>query len=265
MIDPSEFDTMINWAFIVATLIYTLIGYAGYLMFGNSVSDEISRDMLNTTFFTNSGIQNGFLITIATSIVNVFMTLPGIWGVERFGRRRLLLIGAAGMCICEFIVAIVGVKVSTGNLAGQHVLVAFVCIYIAFFASTWGPIAWVITGEIFPLQVRAKAMSLSVASNWLWNFAIAYATPFLVNVAPGSAGLQVKVFFIWGSTCACCVIFTYFCVPETKGLSLEQIDEMYQEVIPMKSHVWRSQNMDRVPRARKESPQEDEEEQKESA
>lgn len=58
------------------------------------------------------------------------MTLPGIWGVERFGRRRLLLIGAAGMATCEFIVAIVGVTVSVSNLAGQRVLIAFVCIYI---------------------------------------------------------------------------------------------------------------------------------------
>lgn len=58
------------------------------------------------------------------------MTLPGIWGVERFGRRRLLLVGAAGMCVCEFIVAIVGVTISVENLAGQRVLIAFVCIYI---------------------------------------------------------------------------------------------------------------------------------------
>jgi len=58
------------------------------------------------------------------------MTLPGIWGVERFGRRNLLLFGAAGMCICEFIVAIVGVTISVDNLAGQRVLIAFVCIYI---------------------------------------------------------------------------------------------------------------------------------------
>ena len=58
------------------------------------------------------------------------MTLPGLYGVERFGRRSLLLIGAAGMTICEFIVAIVGVTVSTSDLAGQRVLIAFVCIYI---------------------------------------------------------------------------------------------------------------------------------------
>nr|CAD1814642.1 monosaccharide transporters [uncultured fungus] len=194
-----------------------------------------------TIFFKNSGIKNPFLISIATSIINVFMTLPGMWGVERFGRRRLLLVGAIGMCFCEFLVAIVGVTISTSNTAGQKVLVAFVCIYIAFFASTWGPIAWVITGEIFPLNIRAKAMSLSTASNWLWNFGITYATPYLVNKQAGSAGLEVKVFFIWGSTCAGCFLFTYFCVPETKGLSLEQIDLLYQNTTPMRSVSYRRQ------------------------
>jgi SP family sugar:H+ symporter-like MFS transporter len=137
-----------------------------------------------TSIFQNAGISQPFLITVATNIVNVFMTLPGMWGVERFGRRRLLLVGAIGMCVCEFIVshvqtgaivsvssfifqiAIVGVTISVQNKSGQKALVAFVCIYIAFFASTWGPIAWIVTGEIFPLAVRAKAMSLSVASNW---------------------------------------------------------------------------------------------------
>jgi len=194
-----------------------------------------------TVFFKNSGISDPFLITIATNIINVFMTLPGMWGVERFGRRRLLLVGAAGMCICEFLVAIIGVTISTSNTAGQKVLIAFVCIYIAFFASTWGPIAWVITGEIFPLNIRAKAMSLSVASNWLWNFGIGYATPYLVNKQAGSAGLEVKVFFIWGSTCAGCFLFTYFCIPETKGLSLEQIDLLYQNTTPMRSVAYRKQ------------------------
>ena len=132
-----------------------------------------------TTFFTNAGIKNPFLISIATSTVNVGMTVPGIWGVERFGRRSLLLVGAIGMTICEFIIAIIGSTTKTTNQSAQSAEVAFVCIYIAFFASTWGPIAWVVTGEIFPLKIRAKAMSLSVASNWLWNFAIAYSSMFL--------------------------------------------------------------------------------------
>ncbi|KAJ7574408.1 MFS monosaccharide transporter [Mycena floridula] len=193
-----------------------------------------------TTFFTASGIQKPFIISIVTNVVNVCMTVPGMWAVDRFGRRRLLLIGAAGMCFCEYLVAIVGTTVSLDNLAAQKVLVAFVCFYIAFFAATWGPIAWVITGEIFPLQVRAKAMSMSTASNWLWNFGIGYATPYLVNTGAGNAGLQVKVFFIWGTTCLGCLIFTYFCIPETKGLSLEQIDLMYETVMPLQSHEFRS-------------------------
>jgi SP family sugar:H+ symporter-like MFS transporter len=73
------------------------------------------------------------LTTVATNIVNVFMTLPGMWGIERFGRRRLLFVGAAGMCICEFIIAIIGVTISVNNIAGHKVLVAFVCIYIVRF------------------------------------------------------------------------------------------------------------------------------------
>ncbi|KAF8263986.1 MFS monosaccharide transporter [Lactarius quietus] len=192
-----------------------------------------------TTFFTNAGIKNPFLISIATSTVNVGMTLPGIWGVERFGRRSLLLVGAIGMTICEFIIAIVGSTTSTSNQSAQSAEVAFVCIYIAFFASTWGPITWVVTGEIFPLKIRAKAMSLSVASNWLWNFAIAYATPYLVDSGAGNANLGTKVFYIWGSTCFGCIIFAYFCIPETKGLSLEQIDLLYQNVAPLYSVSFR--------------------------
>lgn len=109
------------------------------------------------------------------------------------------------------------------------------CIYIAFFASTWGPIAWVVVGEIYPLNVRAKGMSMAAASNWLWNFAIGYATPYLVDDQPGDANLGSKVFFIWGATCFCCIIFTYFCIPETKGLSLEQIDLLYMHSTPITS------------------------------
>jgi len=82
-------------------------------------------------------------------------------------------------------------------------------------------------------------MSLSTASNWLWNWGIGYATPYLVNTGAGNAGLEVKVFFIWGSTCFGCLLFTYFFIPETKGLSLEEIDEMYNAgVKPWRSTNW---------------------------
>ncbi|KAL1691222.1 general substrate transporter [Schizophyllum commune] len=192
-----------------------------------------------TTFFKNSGISNAFIITVITNVVNVVMTLPGIYLIEKAGRRSLLLWGAVVMTICEYLVAIIGVTISVENSSGQKALIALVCIYIAAFAATWGPIAWVITGEIFPLQIRAKAMSLSVASNWLWNWAIGYATPYLVNKEPGSAGLEAKVFFIWGTCCLCCILFTIGFVPETKGLSLEQIDLLYENTVPYRAGPYR--------------------------
>ncbi|KAF7354670.1 putative glucose transporter rco-3 [Mycena sanguinolenta] len=190
------------------------------------------------------------------------MTIVGINLIDRVGRRRLLLIGAAGMMVCEYIVAIVGVtagkvpNVAAGqtapagsvNVVAQRVLIAFVCFYISFFATSWGPVAWVITGEIFPLNIRAKGMSLSVASNWLWNFGIGYATPYLVDPSTkgqpngvATAALHVKVFFIWGSTCLGCLIFTYFFIPETKGLSLEQIDLLYKESSIINSEKYRKE------------------------
>lgn len=109
---------------------------------------------------------------------------------------------------------------------------------IQFFASSWGPVAWVVTGELFPLKVRAKCLSMTTATNWLLNFAIAYSTPYMVNEGPGYANLQSKVFFVWGSFCFVCIAFVWFMIYETKGLSLEQVDELYGVV----SKAWQSKS-----------------------
>ncbi|KAE8155230.1 general substrate transporter [Aspergillus avenaceus] len=192
-----------------------------------------------TTFFEHSGIKDGFIITLITNIVNVVSTFPGLYMVEKWGRRPLLLFGAVGMCVCQLIVAIVGT--ATSSDVANKILIAFVCIYIFFFASSWGPVAWVVTGELFPLKARAKCLSITTATNWLLNWAIAYATPYMVNSGPGNANLQSKVFFIWGGFCAIAGVFVYTCIYETKGLTLEQVDELYAKV-PV---AWRS--LDFVP------------------
>lgn len=178
-----------------------------------------------TQYFENAGFQNPFIIQVITNSVNVASTFPGLYMVEKMGRRNLLLFGAIGMCVCQYIVAIVGTVSGTTELAAQKAAIAFVCIYIFFFASSWGPVAWVVTGELFPLKVRAKCLSMTTASNWLLNWAIAYSTPYIVN--EDHANLQSKVFFIWGSCCFVCIAFVWFLIYETKGLSLEQVDELY--------------------------------------
>ncbi len=127
-----------------------------------------------TQYFKNSGIEKPFTISVITSVINVVSTLPGLWAVDKFGRRPLLFWGAVGMCSSQFIVALVG-TLTTGqdslgnvivyNVPAQKASIAFITIFIFFFASTWGPLGWVVTGEIFPLKIRARSLSLTTASN----------------------------------------------------------------------------------------------------
>lgn len=190
-----------------------------------------------TTFFKQLGtIQNPFLLSMITTIVNVCSTPISFYAIEKVGRRPLLLWGALGMVVCQFLVAIIGVT-DGSNPHAVSAMIAFICIYIFFFASTWGPGAWVVIGEIFPLPIRSRGVALSTASNWLWNCIIAVITPYMVD--PDQGNLGAKVFFIWGSLCTCAFVYTYFLIPETKGLTLEQVDKMMEETTPRTSAGWK--------------------------
>ncbi|KAF5019325.1 hypothetical protein F66182_8682 [Fusarium sp. NRRL 66182] len=209
----------------------------------------------STPFLKSTGaIDNVFLISLVFTLVNVFSTPLSFWTVERFGRRYILLIGAAGMLICQFLVAIIGVTVGfnhtyssptpedpdrmiANNISAVNAQIAFIAIFIFFFASTWGPGAWIVIGEIFPLPIRSRGVGLSTASNWLWNTIIAVITPYMVGENRGN--LKSSVFFIWGGLCTSALVYTYFLVPETKGLSLEQVDKMMEETTPRTSAKWR--------------------------
>jgi len=204
----------------------------------------------STVFLTSTGaISNPFLISLIFTLVNVCSTPLSFWMVERLGRRPMLIWGALGMLVCEFIVAIVGVTIgfdhthvvgnstAPNNIAAVRAQIAFIAIYIFFFASTWGPGAWVVIGEIFPLPIRSRGVGLSTASNWLWNCIIAVITPYLVGT--DKADLKSKVFFLWGALCTACFVYAILLVPETKGLTLEQVDRMLEETTPMTSAKWR--------------------------
>ncbi|KAG2002725.1 hypothetical protein GB937_009597 [Aspergillus fischeri] len=192
-----------------------------------------------TQFFKNSGFKNEFVITLITNCVNVGSTIPGLYAIDKWGRRPVLLLGAVGMAVSQLLVAVLGTTTTgqdaQGNIivhndAAQKAAIAFICLYIFFFAASWGPIAWVVTGEIFPLKTRAKSLSMTTATNWLLNWALSFATPYLVNYGDGNANLQSKIFFIWFGCCFLCIGFVYFMIYETKGLTLEEVDELYFEV-----------------------------------
>ncbi|KAI0363382.1 general substrate transporter [Pilatotrama ljubarskyi] len=185
-----------------------------------------------TTFFADAGIKNPFFVSIVVNIVQMGMAVPGLWGVEKLGRRPLLIGGGIAMALCGYTIAILGVVTSFQDLATQKAVIGLVCVYFAAYATSWGPVGWVVPNEIIPLNIRAKAMSLSVAIHWLCTWAVSFASPYLANSGPGDAGLGVRIFFIWGSTTASAALFTYLFIPETSGVSLEQIDLLYENWTP---------------------------------
>lgn len=194
-----------------------------------------------TYFFYGANVSNPFTISLVMQVINAVSTLPGLLVIESWGRRNLLIIGAAGMGICQLIIASFtsAVKDSMPVLANQ-ILIVFVAVYVFFFAASWGPTVWVVTSEMYPLKVRAKSMSVSTASNWLLNFGIAYGTPYLVETGHGYAALGAKVFFVWGAFCIVAIFFVWCMVYETGRISLEQIDEMYERV----DYAWNSKKFE---------------------
>ncbi|KAK4211345.1 Sugar/inositol transporter [Rhypophila decipiens] len=214
----------------------------------------------STPFLQSTGaIADSFLISMVFTIINVFSTPISFWTVERFGRRSILFWGALGMLICQFLVGIIGVTVGfnhahkvgdatvADNIPAVNAQIAFICIFIFFFASTWGPGAWIVIGEIFPLPIRSRGVGLSTASNWLWNTIIAVITPYMTGDNRGN--MKSSVFFVWGGLCTAAFVYTYFLVPETKGLSLEQVDKMMEETTPRTSAKWKPTSTFAAPKA----------------
>lgn len=194
-----------------------------------------------TTFFTGAGISNSFLISMIINIVNFVSTFPALLIIESWGRRKVLIVGAIAMAVCQLLIAAFTLAAGDSMRTTAHqILVIFLCIDIFFFAASWGPVAWVITSEIYPLKVRAKCTSVSTASNWLLNFGISFGTPYMVEEGSGYGNMGTRVFFVWGAFCVVAALFAWGMVYETSKISLEQIDEMYERV----SKAWHSEQFE---------------------
>ena len=120
--------------------------------------------------FHAAGIQDPILVQLILGTVNMAMTFYGLYVVERFGRRWPLFVGALWQAAWLIVFASVGT--ANGGMPGAVggiIMIVAACMFIASFAGTWGPIAWVVIGETFPLRTRAKQMALATAANWLGN------------------------------------------------------------------------------------------------
>jgi sugar porter (SP) family MFS transporter len=180
----------------------------------------------STTLWRSVGFsESGALtITVITSVTNVVVTLVAISLIDKIGRKPLLLIGSAGMAVTLCLMAVCFTQ-STGSgdtlsLPSPWGPVALVAanLYVVFFGVSWGPVVWVLLGEMFTNQIRAAALAVAAAAQWLANFLISTTFPALANL-----GLT----FAYGLYTAFAVLSFLFVirfVRETKGKELEHMD-----------------------------------------
>ncbi|PRP83100.1 hypothetical protein PROFUN_09779 [Planoprotostelium fungivorum] len=155
---------------------------------------------------------------IINSLIKVFATLPGMYLIEKMGRRKLMIVGGIGMSISLLMVTLfgqIGQSRNTLDTLGTGAI-TFVLSFTLFFGSTWGPVVWVYQAEVFPLRYRAKAVSASTISNWVWNAIVSKIAPIMMS----RHGFMS--YLLWAGFCFVMSLYAYFFVAETKGLSLEQ-------------------------------------------
>jgi SP family xylose:H+ symportor-like MFS transporter len=155
--------------------------------------------------------------TVIMGLVNVIFTVVAIFTVDKWGRKPLLIVGSAGMALGMF--AISGLAFM--EVIGIGTLV-FIIIYTASFMMSWGPITWVLISEIFPNKVRGKAVAVAVAAQWAANYFISSTYPAMMEFSGGFT------YGFYGLMSVLSLIFVWKMVPETKGKTLEEMEELWE-------------------------------------
>ena len=173
------------------------------------------------TIFQSAGLSSAATAILATAgvgAVNVIMTIVSIRLIDRLGRRQLLFWSLGGMALTLFVLS----GAFHAGVSGQLAWVAIISVaaYVGFFAIGLGPVFWLLIAEIFPLALRGRAMSLAAVANWSFNLIVAATFLDLVG-AFGSAG----AFLVYAVLSVVALVFVARLVPETKGRSLEQIED----------------------------------------
>ncbi|KAI5356923.1 Putative major facilitator, sugar transporter, major facilitator superfamily [Septoria linicola] len=206
-----------------------------------------------TTIFQGTGIDNSFVTQMILNGINFGTTFYGLYIVEHYGRRKSLIVGSTWMFVMFLIFASIGhfsldrdePRKTESAATAMIVMAAF---FIFGFATTWGPMIWTICGELYPGRYRAKGMALSTASNWLWNFLLAFFTPFITSAIDFRYGYVFAGCNVLGG------LLIYFFVMEGQGRTLEEIDTMYlSNVLPWKSSKWEAPPPEEISRIRKEA------------
>ena len=181
------------------------------------------------TIFKTAGFDSNLTAIYATTgigVVNFIMTIVAVFFTDKIGRKPLLYFGLTGVMLSLFAL---GTSFAFANVLGSSlkwVAVGSLITYIICFAMSLGPIGWILVSEVFPLKIRGIAMSICTVSNFAFNFFVVGSFPILLHRIGGA-----WTFGMFGAVSFLCIIFVYFFIPETKGISLEQIESNWRKGI----------------------------------
>jgi len=169
--------------------------------------------------------DGALLLTIIVGIVNFLFTIVAVKTVDKYGRKPLMLIGALGMAVAMLALGFVFFSGATGYLA-----LGCMILYVASFALSWGPVVWVLLSEIFPNKIRGKAMAVAVAAQWISNYLVSLTFPMMNdNTALTEQFNHGFAYWIYGVMSLLAMWFVWKYVPETKGKTLEEMENLWNK------------------------------------
>ncbi|NDV16562.1 sugar porter family MFS transporter [Muricauda sp. TY007] len=156
---------------------------------------------------------------VAIGLINLVFTALALWKIDRWGRRPLLIWGMLSVCIS---LIVIGMLFSIPSIPSIWIVV-MLCVYMASLAFSINAVIWVLLGELYPTRIRGRAMSVVTFANWGANFGTAFLFPWFVSVIGMNAG-----FFVFAGFCLMATVFFHKMIPETKGKTLEEIEEYWR-------------------------------------
>ena len=201
----------IVWAGLGLAILQQLVGINVIFYYGSMLWQSVGF-----------GESDAFFTSMISSAINLTMTIAAILLIDKIGRKPLLLIGSAGMTLTLGALALCFMFGSdaSGNLGATSGIIALVAanLYVTFFAATWGPVMWVMLGEMFNNRIRAVAISICGLAQWGANFLVSWSFPVLV----GEHGIGIgPTYLIYTTFAAISFVFVAKLVHETKGKKLE--------------------------------------------